>query len=462
MVEYSIYVVDDEESVRDGISMVLGEDYRVETFPIAEAAIDAMSETTPDLILLDIGLPGMSGIDALREIKKSHPDMQIIIITAYEDIDTVIAAMKLGAYDYVVKPLYMRGLKVTIQNALETIKLRKEVQAIQEKYIEDNIPCFIRESKSIQSVMELIEMVAKSPDTPILITGETGTGKELIASAIHYRSPRFRGPLITVNCAAIPADLVESELFGYEKGAFTGAVESGKKGLIEEAEDGTLFLDEVGDLSTAAQAKLLRFLDEGQFYRVGGTKKLSVKTRVISATNRDLGTMVKKGRFRRDLFYRLAVVEVAIPSLNQRREDIVPLARHFLLEFNEKFGKKFSSISPEAEKALIQHDWIGNIRELRNVLERGVLTGSGRELTPGALGLVKSDTGETTRKKKEKAGYPPIPPGGVDLTSAMEEFEKFYMAEALKRAGGRETEAAKFLKMNYSTFRYRRRKLGVE
>jgi len=215
MITYSIYIVDDEETIREGITMALEADYRVEAFSTAETAIDAMKNDPPDLVLLDIGLPGMNGIEALRTIKNLYPDILVVMITAYEDVNTVISAMKLGAYDYVVKPIYMDGLELTIRNALETVRLRKEVQILQERYLKENLPCFIGESNAIHDVMEFVGMVAKSPDTPILILGETGTGKELIASAIHFRSPNFKGPLMTVNCAAIPKDLVESELFGY-------------------------------------------------------------------------------------------------------------------------------------------------------------------------------------------------------------------------------------------------------
>jgi len=271
MIKFTVYIVDDEQTIREGISMALETNYRVRAFASAEAVIKALKKEVPDLILLDIGLPGMDGIEALRKIKDLYPDMLAIMITAFEDFRTVISAMKLGAYDYVVKPIQMDGLEVTIRNALETIRLRKDVQLLQEQYLKENLPCFIGESNVIQDVMEFIGMVAKSPDTPILIHGETGTGKELIASAIHYRSPNFKGPFVTVDCAAIPKDLVESEMFGYEKGAFSGASVSGKKGLVEEAANGTLFLDEVGDLSQEAQAKLLRFLEEGEFYRIGGT-----------------------------------------------------------------------------------------------------------------------------------------------------------------------------------------------
>lgn len=329
MISYSIYIVDDEKTITDGVTMALEDDYRIKAFSDAETAIAHLKKETPDLILLDIGLPGMNGIDALRHIKGLYPDILIIMITAYEDVDTVISAMKLGAYDYVVKPLYMDGLEVSIRNALETIRLRKEVRTLQEKHLKEHIPCFIAESNAIQDVMGFIKMVAQSPDTPVLIMGETGTGKELLASAIHYNSPNFKAPFATVNCAAIPKDLIESELFGYEKGAFSGAGAAGKKGLIEEAAGGTLFLDEVGDLSLEAQAKLLRFLELGEFYRVGGTKKHHIETRVISATNKDIDQMIEDGQFRRDLYFRLGVIKVKAPSLNERPDDIVPLTKYF-------------------------------------------------------------------------------------------------------------------------------------
>ena len=260
MITYSIYVVDDEELIREASLLTLGKVYRVEVFATGEACIEAIRSNPADLVLLDIGLPGMSGIDTLKEIKKRDPDALVIMITANDDIDTVITAMKLGAYDYVVKPINMDALEVNIRNALGTIKLRKEVQILQEKYLKENLPYFIGESDTIQEVMHLVEMVAKSPDASVLILGETGTGKELIASSVHYKSPNFKGPFVPVNCSAIPDNLIESELFGYEKGAFSGADPAGKRGLIEAAVDGTLFLYEVGDLSLAAQSKLLRFL----------------------------------------------------------------------------------------------------------------------------------------------------------------------------------------------------------
>ena len=460
MITYSVYIVDDEQTIREGITMALEADYRVDAFSTAETAIEAMKSDPPDLVLLDIGLPGMNGIEALKKIKSQYPDVLIIMITAY--VNTVISAMKLGAYDYVVKPIHMDGLEVSIGNALETIRLRKEVQILQEKYLRENLPCFIGESNAIHDVIGFIGMVAKSPDTPILIFGETGTGKELLAGAIHHRSPNFKGPLITVNCAAIPKDLVESELFGYEKGAFSGASTSGKKGLLEEATGGTLFLDEVGDLSQEAQAKLLRFLEDGEFYRVGGTKKLQIQTRVVSATNKDLESMIEEGTFRKDLFFRLGVIKVHVPSLNERKEDIIPLVKHFLFEFSKKFDKKLTGISPEAEKALMTYRWTGNVRELKNLIERAVLIGTEPVLEVEDLGIEGLQKTETLKQGKGSSTFTPLPPEGIDLASVQKSLEKFYIKEALRMAGGNESKAARLLNINHHTFRYRRKKLQVE
>jgi DNA-binding NtrC family response regulator len=458
-IKYAIYIVDDEKTITDSISMAFEDDYQIKAFSDAETAIAQLEKDLPDLILLDIGLPGMNGIDALHHIKEVHPEVLVVMITAYEDVDTVISAMKLGAHDYVVKPLFMDGLEVTIGNALETIRLRKEIRTLQEKHLKEHIPCFIAESNAIQDVMEFIKMVAQSPDTPILIMGETGTGKELLASAVHYNSPKFKSPFATVNCAAIPKDLIESELFGYEKGAFSGAGTAGKKGLIEEAAGGTLFLDEVGDLSMEAQAKLLRFLELGEFYRVGGTKKHQIDTRVISATNKDIDHMISDGRFRKDLYFRLGVIKVKAPSLNERPEDIIPLTKYFLQEFSRKFGKDFTGISSDAETTLMTHRYTGHVRELKNLIERAVLTGKGPELLPKDLGLDPNSQRWPKALANEKIGFPPLPPEGIILDSQLQSLEKHYIEEALKLAKGNESKAAKLLHINHHTFRYRKKKL---
>jgi DNA-binding NtrC family response regulator len=462
MISYSIYIVDDEKTITEGVTMALEDDYQVKAFSDAESALERLEKDQPDLILLDIGLPGMNGIDLLRHIKKVYPHILVIMITAFEDVDTVISAMKLGAYDYVVKPLYMDGLEVTIRNALETIRLRKEVRMLQEKHLKEHIPCFIAESSAIQDVMEFIKMVAQSPDTPVLIMGETGTGKELLASAIHYNSPNFKAKLATVNCAAIPKDLIESELFGYEKGAFSGAEATGKKGLIEEAAGGTLFLDEVGDLSLEAQAKLLRFLELGEFYRVGGTKKHHIDTRVISATNKDIDQMIEDGQFRKDLYFRLGVIKVKAPSLNDRPDDIVPLTKYFLQEFSRKFDKKFTGISADTKTALTTHNWTGHVRELKNIVEKAVLIGKGPELLPTDLGIDPKGQYQQKTPIGERIGFPPLTPEGIILDEQLQSLEKHYIEEALKISRGNESKAAKLLNINHHTFRYRRKKLFDE
>jgi len=462
MISYHIYIVDDEQSIREGLTMELSTEYQVDAFSSAEKALEGLKDNSPDLVLLDIGLPGMNGVEALREIKKVNPDILVVMITAFEDIDTVISAMKLGAYDYIVKPIRMDSLSLTINNALENIRLRKEVQFLQEKYLKENMPCFIGESNAIQEVMDFIGMVAKSPDTPVLIYGETGTGKEMLANAIHYRSPNYKGPLISVNCASLPKDLVESELFGYRKGAFSGANASGKKGLIEEAATGTLFLDEIGDLSHEAQAKLLRFLEEGEFYQVGGTKKIHVETRVVSATNKNLEDMIKKELFRKDLYFRLGVIKVEIPSLNERQEDVIPLTKHFLAEFSCKFGKTFSDISDQTKNALLQHIWTGNVRELRNMIERAVLIGKGPKLTIHDLGIKGELHNEEDLQVGTKMTSVEFPSGGVDLDDIHKSIEKVYIDKALAFSNGNETKAAKLVNLKLNTFRYRRNKLSTE
>ncbi|MCF8077387.1 MAG: sigma-54 dependent transcriptional regulator, partial [Desulfotignum sp.] len=406
MTDNTLFIVDDEKTIRDGIKAFFEDEYRIFAFESAETGLEALQVHHPDLVLLDIGLPGMNGIDALKHIRAVRPEVLVVMITAYEDITSVIACMKLGAYDYIVKPLHMEGLGVTIANALETLRLRKEIKSLQENQLRDQAPFFIGESQVIHDILTYIEKVAKSPDTPVLIQGETGTGKELMASTIHHRSPNFAGPLITVNCAAIPGELIESELFGYEKGAFSGASATGKKGLIEMADKGTLFLDEIGDLSLDAQAKLLRFMEQGEFYKLGGTRRKKVFTRVVSATNKDLEKMVETDQFREDLYYRISVVKIQVPSLSQRPEDLKLFADYFLKRFNQKFDRNLMGISPSAWALMETHPWKGNVREMKNMMERGVLTAEGPELTPGDLGL----DGRASREAERHQSLLPLKP----------------------------------------------------
>lgn len=447
---YSLLIIDDEESIRDSLTMALGRQYAVTSCAGGREALRLLPELAPDLVLLDIGLPDISGLEVLDGIRGQNT--AVIVITAFEDLDTVIAAMKRGAFDYLVKPLRMDDLKRCLERAASSIRLAKEIRQLQDATLREQVPFFVAESEALADVVQTVGKVAVSPDTPVLIEGDTGTGKELIASAIHYRSPNFQGPLVTVNCAAIPAELMESELFGYAPGAFSGAGRKGKAGLVENAAGGSLFLDEIGDLPPSAQAKLLRFLQDGEFYALGSTVKSTVRTRILAATNRNLEEMVRDGLFRQDLFYRLAVVRIRLPSLTHRKKDIIPLARLFLHQFGEKFGKKFSGLTEKAQAALLGHSWSGNVRELRNMMERAALLSGGPELDVGDLGLPEP-TPSTAKAD--------LTPAGVDLPALLQNLERDYYERALSLSGGNESQAARLLNVSRDTFRYRRGKLSV-
>jgi DNA-binding NtrC family response regulator len=459
MIQYTIAIVDDEKSIREALDIVLSPTYTIRLFKDAEEFLASLEEEVPDLVLMDIGLPAMSGIEALGLFKNKHPQIPVIMITAYGEISMVIDSMKSGAYDFILKPINPDLLELNIEKALSSIALVKEVQVLQEKYLRENEPCFIGASKKIDDIMDFINMVAKSPDTPIMILGDTGTGKELMARAIHARSPVFRGPFVAVNCSAFPEELIESELFGYEPGAFSGARPQGKKGFIHEADKGTLFLDEVADLSPAGQAKLLRFLENGEFYRVGGTRKQVVKTRVVSATNKNIENLVENEKFRKDLFFRLCVVKAKIPSLNQRPEDIMPLAKHFLHEFGIKFGKPLKGFSDRARDQLLCHNFSGNVRELKNILERAALVSTTDYLAVADLGL---GTGPGTSRPAPvllDEGQVRLPGEGLHLNKLLADIERKYMAQAVAQCNGNESQAARLLNMNHHTFRYRWKKL---
>nr|NJM03993.1 sigma-54-dependent Fis family transcriptional regulator [Desulfobacula sp.] len=455
---YTIALVDDEETIRDSLEMILAQDYDLSCFQDAESFLLSLKKSSPDLVLMDIGLPAMSGMDALNIIKQKIPDLPVIMITAFEDIQMVIRSMKAGAADFILKPMNPDILELTLKKTVASIALRKEVKLLQEKYLKDHEPVFIGESKHIEDIMDFIHMVAKSPDTPIMIMGETGTGKELIAKAIHARSPLFQGPFIAVNCSAFPDELIESELFGYDEGAFSGAKKQGKKGLIEEADKGTLFLDEVADLSLAGQAKLLRFLESGEFYKIGSTRKFKVSVRVVSATNKNLEELMERDLFRKDLFFRLCVVKAKIPALNERKEDIPALARYFLFQFNRKFKKNVLALSPEAENLLLSHPFTGNVRELKNIIERAALIARTDTLTGEDLGIQDPFPAESPDSAGMKDMAVTIPEQGLHLAGLMENIEKKYMEQALLLTRGNESKAARLLKMNHHTFRYKMKK----
>jgi two-component system, NtrC family, response regulator AtoC len=342
----NILIVDDDSSIRKAISMMLGGKYSVSTAENGIAAMDLLNKQRPELMLLDIGLPDMSGMDLLERVKMTNPDTGVIMITAAEETKTVVKAMKLGAYDYLVKPVEGRAVKTTVSNALASRHFKGRVRSIRHTAAEQAGPEMIGRSPKLRDLMSTAAKAAKSADTPILITGESGTGKSHLAKTIHYEYSNPAGPFVTVNCTAITHELFESELFGYERGAFTGARSEGKTGRFEDAAGGTLFLDEIGPMSLSSQSKLLGVLEDRSFYRVGGKKPIQVTCRIIAASNMDLEKGIEQGQFRADLYFRLNVVKLEIPPLRERRDDIMPITRHLMKHFNRKFGKGFTAGFP--------------------------------------------------------------------------------------------------------------------
>jgi DNA-binding NtrC family response regulator len=375
-----ILIVDDELIMRESLAGWLERDgYAVQTAPSGEDALEKLTETRFDILLVDIKMEGISGLDVLRHVKENDPDVAVVMITAYGSIPTAIEAMKRGAYDYMLKPFDPNELGVLIEKIIRYQDQTREMQFLREEVKErTRFESMIGQSKPMQKVFDLICDVAPM-DSTVLITGQTGTGKGLAAKAIHTNSPRCNGPFVTVNCGAIPEHLMETELFGHQKGAFTDAKET-KKGRLELAHGGTLFLDEVGEISMRMQIDLLRVLEDRVFYRVGGTQPMEADFRVIAATNRNLEKAIKDGIFREDLFYRLNVISIIMPSLNQRKEDIPLLAEHFLHRFVQETNKSIDKISREAMDELMLYDWPGNVRELENAIERAVVVGKERQM----------------------------------------------------------------------------------
>jgi DNA-binding NtrC family response regulator len=375
-----LLIVEDEETLCESLKRVLQRDgYEVDTAGSAEAALGSIDETAYDLIISDILLPGIDGIELLRRIREKFPDQLVIIITAYASIETAVGALRAGAYDYVIKPIIHEEIKRIVRNALkersliaENVILRKQIE---DKYDFEKI---IGESREITSLISEVRKIADSKSN-VLLLGETGTGKELVARAVHCNSARHDKPFVPINCSAIPENLLESELFGYVKGAFTGAAGS-KRGLFEEANGGTIFLDEIGELGQQLQAKLLRVIDDHEVRPLGGVQSRTVDVRIIAATNRDIVKAVREGIFREDLFYRINVVTITLPPLRERKEDIIILARHFLGKYSQEIGKQVNFIDDAALRILMAYDWPGNVRELRNIIERAVLIADGNTI----------------------------------------------------------------------------------
>jgi two-component system response regulator PilR (NtrC family) len=454
----AILVVDDEASMRELMEILLGKQgHRVSTAGDLGSAVARVAEGGVDLVITDLRLGADSGIEVLRRVKEHSPATEVIVVTAFATTENAVQAMKLGAYDYVLKPFKVDELRLVVEKALEHRALLQENRVLR-RVGKPRLaaPEIIGHSAATEEVRALVEKVAPTRTT-VLVTGESGVGKEVVARAIHDRGDRRDQPFVAINCGAIPEGLIESELFGHEKGSFTGAHEA-KAGLFEVAGTGTLFLDEVAELPPQLQVRLLRALQERRIRRVGGTADLAFAARIVAATNRELGEEVTAGRFREDLFYRLNVIQLRVPPLRDRREDIPLFVAHFLVRFAVEAGKADVRLSPEAERRLFEYGYPGNVRELANVVERAVTLADGPEIRvedlPPAL--------------RTAAGAPPsapasaeLPEAGMDLQSHLDGIERNLLEQALARAGGVKTEAARLLSLTFRSLRYRLAKFGI-
>jgi len=454
MADVSILVVDDEPGMRSLLMRALGrEGYSVTAFERGEDALASMESEEYDLAVLDIQMPGMDGIELLKKLKNRDPELNVIMVTAYGSMQSAIDAMRFGAHDYLTKPFEVDEIKLVVEKALEHERLVSENRLWREELAHNyRFTGIIGKSPKMAEVYDLVERVAAS-NASVLIEGESGTGKELVARSIHYNGKRADRPLIALNCAALAEGVLESELFGHEKGAFTGAIKR-KAGRFEMADKGTLFLDEIGDIPVPTQIKLLRVLQEHEFERVGGEKTIKVDVRIIAATNRDLMTAVKEGRFREDLYYRLNVVNIVIPPLRERREDIPQLADHFLKKFAKASGKRINGIDADAMEALVGYGWPGNVRELENIMERAVVLENDDTVTLSSLPMSVTGEAGTT-------GGIRVPSGGGNLTDVLEDIERQLIIKALDDCGGSQTAAASSLGLKRSTLRYKLEKYGL-
>jgi two-component system response regulator PilR (NtrC family) len=445
-----ILVVDDERSMRELLAIVLRrEGYEVLLAENGRGAIEILEREPVDILISDIKMPDLSGVDVLRAAKKIDQDILGIMITAFASTETAVEAMRLGACDYLSKPFDIDLLRMKVREKIENRQLRQENLLLKRTLgLTHQFSNIIGRSEAMLAVFKMIETVARTNST-ILLTGESGTGKGLVAQAVHFHSLRRDKPMVSLNCGAMPENLLESELFGHMRGAFTGA-DSNKKGLLEVAERGSVFLDEIGEMSAVMQVKLLRVLQERRFRRVGGLEEMQADIRVIAATNQDLARLIAEGRFREDLFYRINVIPISLPPLRERREDISLIAEHFLQKYNEQMGKEISGISHQAMELLQGHDWPGNIRELENVMERAVALEPTPLILPESLPpTIRSDAARVPASNTEA-----LPESGFDLEAHVKEIERGYLAEALKKAGGVQVKAAELLGMSFRSFRY--------
>lgn len=451
---YRILIVDDEESLREFLGIMLTrEGYEVETAADGGQGIERLRQSGFDLVITDIQMPRVDGFGVLNHVLEHSPDTVVIMITAFSSTEQAVEAMKLGAYDYITKPFKNDEIRLIVKNALERRDLRRENrklrQQLSDRYSFHNL---IGKSKAMQQVFDLVEKVAASR-VNVLITGESGTGKEMVARAIHFSGDRANEPFVPINCGAIPENLLESELFGHEKGSFTGATQR-KEGLFEVAAGGTIFLDEIGELPQMMQVKLLRVLQDREIRRVGGTKNIPVDVRVIAATNKDLESEVSEGRFREDLFYRLNVIRIDLPPLRRRREDIPLLINHF---FEKYTGRPMPQIDDEAMRRMLDYSWPGNIRELENVVERCTVLGTG----DGPLGCDCLPEQMLRTGPAVAGGLTEIPENGLDLEAYLADIEKDILLKALDRTGGVRKKAAELLGISFRSIRYRLAKFGL-
>jgi two-component system, NtrC family, response regulator AtoC len=455
-----ILVVDDDEAIRWTLREALQSwgFAAVDAGTVAEA-VKQFKTDPPAAVLLDIDLPDGSGLDVLREIKHEHPDAIVIMITGNVQVENTISALRGGAYDFIGKPINLEELRVTIRNAIEARCLRREVDQVRkERAREFNFRLIIGESAAMKKMLDLAAKVAESEVSSVLLQGESGTGKDLLAKAIHYGSQRADRPFVAINCAALPATLIESELFGYEKGAFTDA-KARKEGLFEQAEGGTLLLDEIGELELSLQAKLLRVLEEGAFRRVGGLVDIPLDMRVLAASNRDLKTESEAGRFRLDLYYRLSIIQIDIPPLRARGDDVLLLSQHYINTIGTRLkrSKKITGLSPETIDVFRKYSWPGNVRELRNVIERALILEDDDVITTEYLpgGLLTAPRPSTTGAATQATNQFVLPPEGISL----DEAELAFVRQAIERSGGNQTRAAELLGISRDQLRYRLKKL---
>jgi len=453
-----ILVVDDEPGMREFLKIMLEKmGFQAQATESGEEAIKRIEQARFDLVLCDLKLPKLSGMEVLRKSKELNPEVPVIIITAFGSADSAVEAMKLGAYDYITKPFKVDEIQFVIQKALEKARLLEEnIQLRRELKSKYGFHQLVGLSEPMRKIYEAIRSVTGTKSN-ILISGESGTGKELVAKAIHYNSPRRNRAFVVVNCASIPETLLESELFGHTKGAFTGAYQA-KRGMFELADQGTIFLDEIAEMSPALQSKLLRVIEDKSFRRVGGEQEIKVDVRIITATNRDLEAEVKSSRFREDLYYRLNVIRIHLPPLRERKEDIPLLAGHFLEKYSQELNKPIKKISDEAERLLVEYNWPGNVRELENVIERAVSLEQSQLILPESL----PEKIRQTEERLKPSSFVVLPKEGVNLEKLLEEIEKAFIKEALVRCNGVKTKAAQLLGLSFRSLRYRASKLGID